>query len=205
MVAKILGCDEAFQMDRAVMVADKIGYLEFDYAEACRDVEEFLPSSIVIEEIFRGEFNDDLAAKDAVIAAINSGPLLVNYIGDGSVEIWEKSITSDEAYLLTNGFQLPFFINMTILNGFFYDLYTESLAEALLKAASGGAIAVWASSGLTEPEGQVAMNEELVRLLFNGEELTIGEAAMRAKAAADDADVRKTWILFGDPTTKLRY
>jgi hypothetical protein len=49
------------------------------------------------------------------------------------------------------------------------------------------------------------MNEELVRLLFNGEGLTIGEAAMQAKAAADDPDVRKTWILFGDPTTKLRY
>ena len=204
-VTKILGYDEASPMDRAVMVADKIGYFEFDYAEACRDVEEFLPSSIVIEEIFREDFNDDLVAKDAVIASINSGPLLVNYIGDGSVEVWEKSITSDEAYLLTNGFQLPFFINMTILNGFFYDFYTESLAEALLKAASGGAIAVWASSGLTEPEGQVVMNEELVRLLFNGEDLTIGEAAMRAKAAADDPDVRKTWILFGDPTTKLKY
>jgi hypothetical protein len=49
------------------------------------------------------------------------------------------------------------------------------------------------------------MNKEFVRLLFNGEGLTIGEAAMRAKAAANDADVRKTWILFGDPTTKLRY
>jgi len=204
-VAKILGYDDASQMDRAVMVADKIGYLEFDYAEACRDVAEFLPSSIVVQEIFREDFNDDLVAKDAVIAAINSGPLLVNYIGDGSVEVWEKSITSDEAYLLTNGFQLPFFINMTILNGFFYDFYTESLAEAFLKATGGGAIAVWASSGLTEPEGQVVMNEELVRLLFNGEGLTIGEAAMRAKIVVADPDVRKTWILFGDPTTKLRY
>jgi hypothetical protein len=204
-VAKILGYEEASQMDRAVMVADKIGYLEFDYAEACRDVEPLFPSSIVVEEIFRGDFNDDLVAKAAVIASINSGPLLVNYIGDGSVEVWEKSITSDEAYLLTNGFQLPFFINMTILNGFFYDLYTESLAEALLKATGGGAIAVWASSGLTEPEEQVVMNKELINLLFNGEGLTIGEAAARAKGSTDDQDIRRSWILFGDPTTKLRY
>jgi hypothetical protein len=26
----------------------------------------------------------------------------------------------------------------------------------------------------------------------------------RAKAATTDADVRKTWVLFGDPTTRLR-
>jgi len=204
-VKKILAYEKAIPMDHAVLVADKVGYFEFDYAEAAREVEDLLPSSIVAEEIFRGDFNDDLVAKDAVISSINSGPLLVNYIGDGSVEVWEKSITSDDAPLLTNGLQLPLFVNMTSLNGYFHDLYTESLAEALLKAASGGAIAVWASSGLTEPEEQVVMNKEFVRLLFNGEGLTIGEAAMRAKIVVDDPDVRKTWILFGDPTTKLRY
>ena len=32
----------------------------------------------------------------------------------------------------------------------------------------------------------------------------IGEAAMRAKAATGDPDIRKTWILFGDPATRLR-
>jgi hypothetical protein len=49
------------------------------------------------------------------------------------------------------------------------------------------------------------MNKEFVRLLFSGEGLTIGEAAMGAKAATSDQDVRRTWILFGDPSTKLKY
>ena len=74
-----------------------------------------------------------------------------------------------------------------------------------MNAKGGGAVAVWASSGLTEPEGQTAINQELIRLLFDGESLTLGEAAMRAKSATSDQDVRKTWILFGDPTTKLKY
>ncbi len=64
---------------------------------------------------------------------------------------------------------------------------------------------VWASSGLTEPEGQSDMNRELIRLLFNGESLTLGQAAVRAKSATTDQDVRRTWILFGDPTTRLKY
>jgi hypothetical protein len=105
---------------------------------------------------------------------------------------------------LRNYPQLSFFVDMTCLNGMFHDVYTESLAEALLKAGQGGAIAVWASSGLTGLEGQVVMNQELMRLLFSQEKLTLGEAAMRAKRVATDPDVRKTWILFGDPTTKLK-
>lgn len=65
-------------------------------------------------------------------------------------------------------------------------------------------MAVWTSSGMTEPQGQAIMNQELMSLLFNGESLTLGEATARAKAAVSDQDIRRTWILFGDPTTRLR-
>jgi hypothetical protein len=206
LVTKILGYEKGLRMDHAVMVADKVGYFNFDYAQASREVEALLPSSIVFEEILRDKFDSNAEAKEALVASINEGPLLVNYIGDGSTNMWEGQIlNSGDAPSLTNRSRLPLFLNMTSLNGFFHDIYVESLAEALLKPAGGGAIAVWASSGLTEPEEQVVMNKEFVRLLFNGEGLTIGEAAMRAKVVANDPDVRKTWILFGDPTTKLRY
>ncbi|KKM80007.1 hypothetical protein LCGC14_1344230, partial [marine sediment metagenome] len=63
---------------------------------------------------------------------------------------------------------------------------------------------VWTSSGLTLPGEQTVMNLELIRLLFNGEGLTIGEAVMRAKQAVTNGDIRRTWILFGDPTLRLR-
>ncbi len=58
---------------------------------------------------------------------------------------------------------------------------------------------------MTELEGQAEINRELFRLLFDGESLTLGEATMQAKSATSDPDVRKTWILFGDPTTRLKY
>ena len=80
----------------------------------------------------------------------------------------------------------------------------ESLAEALIKTQDGGAVAVWTSSGLTDPDAQLQMNKGLVRLLFNGEGLTLGEATAGAKAATIDQDVRRSWILFGDPTTRLK-
>jgi hypothetical protein len=142
----------------------------------------------------------------AIIAGINQGPLLVNYAGHGSVAIWRGSIfTADDADLLNNGSRLPLVISMTCLNGYFHDASTfASLADALLKAPGGGAVAVFASSGLSSPEPQGFMNQELIRQLFNGESLTIGQAIQRAKAATDNLDVRRTWILFGDPTTRLK-
>jgi hypothetical protein len=93
---------------------------------------------------------------------------------------------------------------MTCLNGYFHDLYTESLAEALMKAPNGGAIAVWTSSSLTEPDQQAIMNRELFRQLFGGGSLSLGEAVTRAKSAVTDPDVRKSWILFGDPSMRLK-
>jgi hypothetical protein len=97
---------------------------------------------------------------------------------------------------------------MTCLNGYFHDAALESLAEALLLAEGGGALAVWASSGLTGPGGQALMNQELYRWLFTqsgstGALLTLGEAMVQAKATVGNADLRSTWILFGDPTTVL--
>jgi hypothetical protein len=167
-------------------------------------VESLIPGEISIEEILRSQ-SDDETAKTQLLGRINAGKVLINYIGHGSVEIWRGSLlTSDDAPLLTNGTALPFVVSMTCLNGFFHDLYTESLAESLLKAENGGAIAVWTSSGMTNPEPQSVMNKELIRLLFNGQGLTLGEATAGAKAATTDQDVRRSWILFGDPTTKLK-
>ncbi len=133
---------------------------------------------------------------------------LLNFIGHGSVEVWMGYIlTPDDAEGSINR-GLPFFVNMTCLNGLFQDVFSGNLAvallEALLKAPQGGAIADWASSGMTEPDGQALMNKELIRILFNGGPLTLGEATARAKASVSDRDIRKTWILFGDPATKLK-
>jgi hypothetical protein len=203
-VSKITGYEKSGGMNEALLVADTNDL--FDFEAASEEVSALMPSYIVNKEIFRGDFSSDAEAKAELLSSIDQGPLLVNYIGHGSVEIWRDNLlTSDDADYLINGMNLPFFVSMTCLNGFFHDPYQESLAEALLKAGQGGAVAVWTSSGLTEPAGQTILNKELIRLLFDGESLTIGEAIAKAKAAVGDQDIRRTWILFGDPTTRLKY
>ena len=137
-------------MNEALIVADIND--GFDFEAASTGVGGLIPSHIGVREIFRGDFGSDELAKEQLINSINQGPLLVNYTGHGSQAIWRGDLlTSEDAPGLTNGLRLPFFIAMTCLNGLFHDIYADSLAEALLKAPQGGAVVVWASSGLTEP------------------------------------------------------
>jgi hypothetical protein len=124
----------------------------------------------------------------------------------GAEEQWSFSdlFVDGAAAALTNGDRLPFFVLMDCLNGFFQDVYTQSLAESLLLAPSGGAAAVWASSGFTNAPGQATMDQALLGLLKGNPTLALGQGALRAKSGVTDADVRRTWILFGDPLMQLQ-
>jgi hypothetical protein len=203
-VSKIVGYERSGKKREALLVADRADNAEdFDFEEASEELRALLPTALTVRKIYRGEFSSDEQVKTELVSGINQGPLLVNFIGHGSIETWRGSISSEDAEGLINK-GLPFFISMTCLNGYFQDPYSETLGEALIKAQGGGAVAVWTSSGLTEPNQQAVMNKELIKLLFGREPLTLGEATARAKASVTDQDIRKTWILFGDPTTKLK-
>jgi Peptidase family C25 len=151
-----------------------------------------------------------VTAKSRLIEAIGRGQKVVNYTGHGSVNLWRGNLlTNEDALSLTNGERLPVFVMMTCLNGYFQDPALDSLAESLMKVERGGAVAVWASSGITEPDGQSLINQQAYRLIFNsdsatGRPLLLGEAMMRAKAAVSNLDIRRTWILLGDPTMRIR-
>jgi len=161
-----------------------------------------LPASMAVTTILQGRSANPSAD---FLDAFNSGQGLVNYIGHGSTEIWKGNLfTSAAAGTLTNGSATPFVISMTCLNGYFQDVYTFSLAKALLEAPGGGAVAVWASSSLTDAAPQSVLNRSMIKALYGAAPITVGEAAMAAKASVPDRDVRRTWILFGDPAMSIR-
>jgi hypothetical protein len=204
MVSKILSYESSAPANEALLVPDVND--EFDFNGASMSVRDLLPSKLKINLVDRALL-DPSSAKQSVIDAINRGQKIVNYIGHGSVNQWKGNVlTNDDARALVNGNHLPVFIMMTCLNGYFFDASLDSISESLLKAERGGAAAVWASSGMTLPGDQAPMNLELYRRLFNssGQSITLGEATLRAKAATSDPDVRRTWVLLGDPAMKLK-
>jgi hypothetical protein len=149
--------------------------------------------------------SDDATVKAQLLASINSGAKVVSYNGHGSTNQWRGNIlTDDDARSLTNAQNLSVFVLMTCLNGYFDDPVLDSLSESLLRASNGGAVAVWASTAQSDPSAQSAMNQEFFRQLFGATPLRVGEAAMKAKSAVTDTDVRRTWVLFGDPTMRVK-
>jgi hypothetical protein len=207
MVAKILGYangQAGSWTNQSMMVAD-VDDPSVSFSQAAQAVQRMLPQTMNVTDVFAGAVGTATARQD-LLAGINTGQLLVNYNGHGSVQIWSGSNLFDDtaAASLTNGNRLPVFVIMNCLNGFFHDVYTESLAESLMLARNGGAVAVWASSGLTVPDPQFQMDQMLIQTLFGQPSITLGDAVLFAKSGIGDQDVRRTFILFGDPLMRLK-
>ena len=205
LMGKIIRYGTSTPSQEVLLVADTPDI--FNFEESIDTLQTIVGSQAQVGQIKRGRLDAETARRQ-LLEALNRGQKLVNYSGHGSVTLWRGNLlTNADASLLTNQ-QLSVVVLMTCLNGYFQDMTLDSLAESLLRAENGGAVAVWASSGLTEPFSQAVMNQELYRQLFNSNirngTLTIGEAVKRAKMATNDSETRRTWILFGDPTMKLK-
>jgi hypothetical protein len=204
MVTKIIEYDQTTRPEGVLLVADANNDV-VDYDATSSELRAMIPDDQHIEQINRGSL-DAVTARIRLLDAINRGQKVINYNGHGNLDSWRGSLlTSSDVNLLGNRHNLSLFLMMTCLNGYFQDAQSDSLAESLIKAENGGAVAVWASSAMTLPSDQGAMNIEMFKRLFDtSNSWTLGEAAKRARAAALNKDVRLTWILLGDPTTRLR-
>jgi hypothetical protein len=190
-------------MSQAMFVADKDDTESF--SQDSQTVQAKLPSSVQASDVFTSSTGTSTARQD-IINGINSGQIMVNYLGHGSEEQWSGSDIFDTTTVtsLTNSSQLPVFLIMDCLNGYFQDVYTQPLGVALLLAPNGGAVAVLASSGLNQPPPQTRLDQLVVQGAFAGSAPTLGDAILKAKEKISDPDVRRTYNLLGDPAMQIK-
>jgi hypothetical protein len=206
MVEKIISYDPA-RTDGVLLISDSNDD-GIDFEGESSRLSRLIPSRLSIGVITRGQMSD-AAAKGMVLDGIKRGQKIINYFGHGSVDVWRGDLlTSADAKGVANGEGLSILLSITCLNGYFQDAAIDSLAESLIKVERGGAVAVWASSGMCGADEQALMNQAMFRLMFgegaNNDASTLGEAALKAKAFIGDGDTRQTYILFGDPAMKFR-
>jgi uncharacterized repeat protein (TIGR01451 family) len=206
-VSKIVGYEKGAGIggwnQQALVVADQ--NIDSNFTATANAVSALFPASLEVTEIL-ADGQDPSVVKPQILAALNTGSLIVNYIGHGSEEQWSFADFFDDtsAATLSNGNHLPVYILMDCLNGFFQDVYATSLSTSLMLAPNGGAVAVWASSGFTDAAPQSTMNQALMGQWKANPTLAIGKVTLAAKQGITDADVRRTWNLFGDPLLSLQ-
>ena len=207
-VSKIVGYEQGHSSgpwsSQALLIADQ--NVDANFTSAVVSEVAILPKSLQSSQILADGLDPSLV-RSQILGALNNGALLVDYNGHGAEQQWSFSdlFNNNDASALTNGGQLPVYLISDCLNGLFQDVYAESLAESLLLAPNGGAVAVWASSGFTDQAPQVSMNLAFLQGLAAHPNQSIGRLALNAKAVTTDNDVRRTWILFGDPAMKFHF
>jgi len=206
-VSKIVGYEQGGGAgswnEQALVIADQ--NIGVDFTTEANSAAADLPASLATTKIL-ADGQDPAAIKQQILAALNSGVLLVNYTGHGSEEQWSFSDLFDDttATSLSNGDRLPVYLLMDCLNGFFQDVYDTALSTSLMLAPNGGAVAVWASSGFTNAPPQATMDQALLGEWKSNPTLPLGKAMLAAKSGIVDPDVRRTWNLFGDPLMQLQ-
>jgi hypothetical protein len=207
-VSKIVGYEQGSSAgswnSQALLIADQ--NVDSNFTAAANSAAATLPSTLQVSEILADSL-DYATARSQILAALNNGALLVDYNGHGAEQQWSFSdlLDTTDAAALSNGGRLPVYVLMDCLNGLFQDVYAESLAESLLLAPNGGAVAVWASSGFTQQPPQSTMNQAFLHFFAGNPNQSLGRLVLETKAGTTDNDVRRTWILFGDPAMKIQF
>ncbi len=154
---------------------------------------------------------DIASARDRVTGLLNSGVSQVNYVGHAGYDRLadEGLLLTTDVPSLTNASAPPLFTIFSCLAGSFSDPGYENLGEALVLKPDGGAVAVFAPTGLTINDRSVRLGGEFLRLRFSsGPAPRLGDlvlGAMQAYAAGYSGDdTLDLYGILGDPALVLR-
>jgi len=212
MVAKIISYETApadIWQGRLMFVADNVP----EHQAAAEWWAAQVSGGFRVQRVFAGRYPPGNPADD-IVRGINQGASLVTYVGHGNFDrwgVWSGGRLFDVTMvsLLTNRERLPVVITADCLNGFFVHPYTDdTMAEALVRKADGGAIAAWSPTALGWLSHQVILFEEFSRALFSAPVPMLGDVTVTAKrnafAQGVSSEMIESFTLFGDPALRLR-
>jgi hypothetical protein len=84
-VSKLIGYEQSRERMQIVLLVADMKDKDFDYMAASQGLKAILPQSVMVSEIYRDQFPDDVLVKNELLTRLNQGPLLVNYVGCAGV------------------------------------------------------------------------------------------------------------------------
>ncbi len=148
-------------------------------------------------------------AKKQLFDLLNSGVMVINYTGHGSVNGWatEQIITKPEIKELYLK-RLPLWITATC-DFSRYDDFTTTAGEEVLLNKNGGGIALITTTRVVYSGPNYALNSAVNQLLYtknsDGTRLRLGDILRKTKAQLNGDYNKLNFTLLGDPALKLAY
>jgi hypothetical protein len=173
------------------------------------EVAAFVPGAYTVDRVYLSEYSSLAEARQVLQDSMNEGAVLMNFIGHAGPDrlTQEGLLLSDDVSLLANGDRLPVVTAMTCLAGRFSFPGYDTLGETLVLQGGGGAIAVWAPTGLSWNAPATFLDKELFRAVFEEGERVVGQSILRAlEAYAGQGPLYMMHIynLLGDPALKMK-
>lgn len=175
------------------------------------------PKSFNFNKIYSAAYPDVITGQGrrkpdvnkAIIDAMNSGTLLVNYFGHGSPELWADEHIFEKNVIVP---QLKndkyFFLGAATCDFGYFDIPNyQSAAEAIMFLPNSGAIASFTASRLVFAGSNEALMYRFITKLFNSGRdslnlaIPIGKAAFESKTTTVND---QKYNIFGDPTLRLK-
>ena len=163
----------------------------------------------VLDRVYLPPSGEVAGSRLALMAALRDGRGLVNYVGHGGLDrlASEGLLTIADLGALDNGARLPVVTALTCNIGLFAYPGFSSIGEELVLLPGGGAVALFAPSGLSFNGEAAQLGARLLERLVTGSGLlgdrTLAGLAAHAAAGGDRAAVR-SYNLLGDPGLRLK-
>lgn len=174
------------------------------------DLVYYLPPGYTTRKVYLDQFGIVDDATQAIISGINSGVMITNYVGHGSVQNWAGEMLFEYSDLasLTNEDNLTFLITMTCLNGFFSQPFYYCLAEGFISAQNSGAFACFSPSSTSYLWEHKILNREIFSRIFGQGQDSLGYITTQSKIASYangcTGEMVSSFTLFGDPAGKIK-
>ncbi|MER2598410.1 MAG: C25 family cysteine peptidase [Caldilineales bacterium] len=183
------------------------------------------PAQYSVKRIFYDPYpNDDSgepyryrtaeATTTAILNAVNSGSVIVNYVGHAGTTTWahetllraNESNRNDVTQML-NGTRLPIVLDMACASGNFADPQYAGLEVMMLKWAAGGSVAGWGATGFGVATGHETLHRGFYQAVYTGNVRVLGLATAAGKqalwASGINLDLMDTFDLLGDPALRM--
>jgi hypothetical protein len=198
---------ESSGSNRVLLIADRPDN-GGDFAVESDAVSILAPPGYPLEKIYLSDYTA-AAARQKLIDTINSGVMLINYVGHAGIDRLSKTgfFRTGELEYLSNRSILPVVVAMTCTVGQFSIPGYDSLSEALVLKKDAGASAVWAPSGLSLSYLAQVLDEGFFTAAFPNTGAALGDIILSAlrhyRSHGGPSYIMDIFNLQGDPAMRM--